>query len=589
MGGPVSWEELGNIKGPKGEKGPAGTISSVSSATVPAGTPARATMTGKEEVHLHLELPQGERGLQGPPGVASSASAQSVPPEAPAKVVLEQHGELVHMALEIPRGAPGVNAVPADEAVGTYLQTPGSQSNQGLDAATAALVAGNGSATHGAVDSTSAMLLDDDTSQMQAALDRVSAALVGEQDTALGTATAGLIDTLTLATRERLVRVDDQQRGRATVQFVRGPGYDYEVIRVTGKDGIRKVQAPGFLPDGRVPRANRRTLKRLGIENGYGAIVNADASMTVDDTYARMHGINITGGVPYASFGDSPPLGMPGTEDFDTEAAALYTDGSLRYISRADGKTAAQYVEAGVTDTFGHGPVLVRNGTDTLWHQKAGYREFVTTTSARTILGQAANGDTIIILVHGKTGSYGVVGAEISALAIREGCHIAVNLDGGGSTQGVWDGITCHASTDATYERGIMSAIAITAPTMNRYDTGSIQLAPLAPFVKSAAGLPALSLRARDGKVTAEFNLMTPTPFAKNAWVLASNDVVPDFLCPRSFQESRGTVAAGNGNQVTASLTTDFKIYVRNNSTTDMNLATGIMQWPMRDYLGDVA
>lgn len=128
----MSWEEFNNIKGPKGDKGPAGTISSISSATVPPGTPARATITGTADVHMHLELPQGERGKQGPPGVASSASAVSVAPDKPAKVILSQHGELVHVEFEIPRGLPGVEAIPTAEAIGQNLAAPDSPARPGL-------------------------------------------------------------------------------------------------------------------------------------------------------------------------------------------------------------------------------------------------------------------------------------------------------------------------------------------------------------------------------------------------------------------------------------------------------------------------
>lgn len=129
----MAWEKIDNVRGPKGEKGNPGTISSVTSTTVPAGTPARASMTGTTDVNLHLELPQGERGPQGPPGVASSASAKSVAADQPAKVTLEQHGELVHMALELPRGLPGTNAVPTAEAIGANLAAPDSAARPGLE------------------------------------------------------------------------------------------------------------------------------------------------------------------------------------------------------------------------------------------------------------------------------------------------------------------------------------------------------------------------------------------------------------------------------------------------------------------------
>ncbi|UOQ58089.1 hypothetical protein MUN78_04385 [Leucobacter allii] len=128
----MAWIATDNIKGPRGEKGPAGTVSSVSAATLPPGSPAEATLTGTEDVHMHLGIPQGERGPQGPPGVASSASAESVPAEEQAAVIMSQEGELVHVHFKVPRGAPGVNAIPTAEAIGANLAAPDSLARPGF-------------------------------------------------------------------------------------------------------------------------------------------------------------------------------------------------------------------------------------------------------------------------------------------------------------------------------------------------------------------------------------------------------------------------------------------------------------------------
>lgn len=128
----MAWESFDNIKGPKGDKGDAGTVGSVSIAAVAPEAPASATLTGTEDVHMHLEIPRGEKGERGPAGVASSASAEAVPYGQPPEVILSQEGELVHARFKVPTGAPGVNAVPAAEAVGTYLGEASSPSRDGL-------------------------------------------------------------------------------------------------------------------------------------------------------------------------------------------------------------------------------------------------------------------------------------------------------------------------------------------------------------------------------------------------------------------------------------------------------------------------
>lgn len=95
---------LGNIKGPKGDKGDPGTFESITTATVPYGQPTQAEISGDRGEHAYIET------MQGPPGV---------------------------------------NAVPADEAVGAYVGTPGSHSRS----AVAAAVNAEGAVAFGDVDS----------------------------------------------------------------------------------------------------------------------------------------------------------------------------------------------------------------------------------------------------------------------------------------------------------------------------------------------------------------------------------------------------------------------------------------------------
>lgn len=525
------------IPGPVGPIGPANELGVGDVQTLPVGSEATAEITGEyPDQKLNLGLPRGERGPKGDPGAGNVNSV---------------NGKL----------GPDVTLAPGDVGA-TVAANPGSI-------------------------------------PLRSTSGRVPG--IGTPVIATDAANKSYVDAADSAAAEAISRLAKRADARSHIRYVHGSVFSYEVIRITGADGIKKVQPSGMLSNGRIARTARKPLKQLGSDFGHGRVVNADASVNVDATYAMVGGINITGGVAYHSFGDAPPLGTSGTELFDTEAIALHKDGSLKYIAKADGKTAAQYVADGFTDTFGHGPVLVRNGAITDWYTKSGYQEFVTKVSARTILGQAANGDFIIITVHGRTNSYGIAGKGMSDLALAEGCVIAVNLDGGGSTQGVWVGTTFHPSTDASYERPMMSAIAITAPHSDLFDTGSISL-PLAPvaspavtrFTKHAANAPALAVRVRDGVARLTCNMTSindasgsPQAFPKNAWVLASASLVPEWMCPAFFAESRGTVASGAGQQVTASLTTDQRIYVRNNSTVDMLEVNGSMTWTTRDILGD--
>lgn len=101
--------EIGKLRGPDGDRGPAG----------PAGAAGPAG-------------PQGPRGERGFPGTFASVGAQSVPAEESARVEMTGEELYKHAEFFIPRGLPGVNAVPADDAVATYLGADDTKSGQVL-------------------------------------------------------------------------------------------------------------------------------------------------------------------------------------------------------------------------------------------------------------------------------------------------------------------------------------------------------------------------------------------------------------------------------------------------------------------------
>lgn len=76
-------------------------------------------------VHLNhignLKGPKGDKGDKGDTGTFASASAVSVPAEQSASVTMSGPETARHVAFEIPRGLPGVNAVANDTATAGYL------------------------------------------------------------------------------------------------------------------------------------------------------------------------------------------------------------------------------------------------------------------------------------------------------------------------------------------------------------------------------------------------------------------------------------------------------------------------------------
>ncbi len=136
----MSWEELDSIRGPRGEKGDPGTITGASGAPLPPGQGVEVRLTGGVEKHLEIRVATGEKGDRGP-AVALSASAKNLDSGEGATVNLTGTEEARHLEIGVPRGLPGVNAVPAAEAVGTYLAAPDSPARPGLAAGVASELA----------------------------------------------------------------------------------------------------------------------------------------------------------------------------------------------------------------------------------------------------------------------------------------------------------------------------------------------------------------------------------------------------------------------------------------------------------------
>lgn len=79
-----------------------------------------------------LEVIGSIRGPRGPAGSVSAGDFVSIPAGEQGKVVTRKVGEITLLDVYQPRGLPGVNAVPADNAVATYSTAQGSATNTAL-------------------------------------------------------------------------------------------------------------------------------------------------------------------------------------------------------------------------------------------------------------------------------------------------------------------------------------------------------------------------------------------------------------------------------------------------------------------------
>lgn len=169
-----------------------------------------------------------------------------------------------------------------------------------------------------------------------------------------------------------------------------------------------------------------------------------------------MTGVVIKDGVAYSDFPATAPKGR--------HALGVMKDGRFRIFQKGT-DTAASMVAAGVTDTFVYGPPVVRNGV----------KEDMTAISAewpddrrpRTLLGQSATGDVIIVVIEGdRAPRLGANFTDCANLAVSLGMHNGIIMDGGGSTQGISSGAFFAFSSDSN-PRPVKESLVLHLPQGN--------------------------------------------------------------------------------------------------------------------------
>ncbi len=111
------------------------------------------------------------------------------------------------------------------------------------------------------------------------------------------------------------------------------------------------------------------------------------------------------------------------------ETLALYSDGHGDSLPNPD-KSAPEYVKEGAVQVYSFGPCLIKDGKLTEYALK------LTNTSyhPRLAIGVVENGHYVVVMCEGRIKrSKGVQMAYLAELMMRQGCTIAVNMDGGQS------------------------------------------------------------------------------------------------------------------------------------------------------------
>ena len=123
----------------------------------------------------------------------------------------------------------------------------------------------------------------------------------------------------------------------------------------------------------------------------------------------------------------------------------VYADGRMEGLYAADyvRGEGQKYIDAGVVQSFAFGPLLVDNGQATVMPEK-----YIVSTSdsirePRTAIGMVEPNHYVIVVADGRRNGWSEKGmclSELQQVFIEQGCQIAYNLDGGGSTSLVMDG-----------------------------------------------------------------------------------------------------------------------------------------------------
>ncbi len=116
-----------------------------------------------------------------------------------------------------------------------------------------------------------------------------------------------------------------------------------------------------------------------------------------------------------------------------------------------------------VDDALAAGPALMSHGRiDITVDEEVFFGSTIPRIHPRTAAGVTRSGDLILLVVDGRqAASRGVDLGELAAIMRDLGCHEALNLDGGGSSTLVVNGLLLNRPAGGTSQREVMSALVV--------------------------------------------------------------------------------------------------------------------------------
>ncbi len=131
---------------------------------------------------------------------------------------------------------------------------------------------------------------------------------------------------------------------------------------------------------------------------------------------------------------DLPP--KPGREAYPPlDMLALYPGGMMK-VYAANERTARELLDEGVRDVLSFGPVLIRDGKLSTFHERFG-----NTPQPRAAIGMVSPGHCIAVIAEGRIkSSQGISVRQLGEKMMDLGCTMAFNLDGGWTSAMVFMG-----------------------------------------------------------------------------------------------------------------------------------------------------
>ena len=148
----------------------------------------------------------------------------------------------------------------------------------------------------------------------------------------------------------------------------------------------------------------------------------------------------------------------------DTKDLAIYADGSFAIIDETE-VTAQELLDSGVVQILSFGPALIEDGE--LMVSASDEVSRAKTNNPRTAIGIIDELHYIIVVADGRTSeSEGLSLLELAQLMESYGCVTAYNLDGGGSSTMVFNGVVVNQPTtngNTITERSVSDIVYIAA------------------------------------------------------------------------------------------------------------------------------